>query len=273
MLTIDGGIERETGLERTPAAAERAIALDPNLAEAHYRLAAHAHYSNDPERADEERRKAMALEPAGAITLSMRSFDALRDGRVEEAVTLARKAVAAEPLALSYRYNLAVALFFAGRIGEAKAANLDALELNPGFDSDIAAMALILERDFDAALALIRQWPDGPSRQECLALAYYGLGRIAESDDALAALIRSAAMSDPLRIVEVHAYRGDNAAAFHWLEAGTALFRDVPADERTAVTPWMLRLSPFAARLRGAPQWNAWLKALRTPQAGDGRAS
>jgi DNA-binding winged helix-turn-helix (wHTH) protein/tetratricopeptide (TPR) repeat protein len=265
MLTMDGEIERDTGLDRVRAAAERAIALDPNLAEAHYRLANYAHFSNDQRRADEERHKAMALAPAGAIALSMRSFDALRDGRVEEAVVLARKAVAAEPLALNYRYNLAVALFFADHVDEAKTANLEALEMSPRFASEIAAMAMILEHDFDTALTLIRGWPDGPSREECLALAYFGLHRFAESDDSLASLIRSAATSDPLRIVEVYAYRGDEAAAFHWLDVGAALNRAARANEHFGVAPWMLRLSPFAAPLRGTPQWNAWLETVNAP--------
>ena len=68
-----------------------------------------------------------------------------------------------------------------------------------------------------------------------------------------------------MRIVEVYAYRGDEAAAFHWLDIGAALLHDTHANERTGVSPWMLRLSPFAAPLRGTPQWNAWLATLNAP--------
>ena len=265
VMAMTGEIDRDVGFTRARAAAERAITIDPRIAEAHYRLAFIARFSNDPREADAEWRTATALEPGGAMALSMQASDALSEGRVGEGVELSRKAAAAEPLASVYRYNLAVALFLAGRIDEAKEVNLEAIELSPDFSADIAARALILEDDFEQALALIERWPDGPVRQECLALAYYGLHRIAEADDALAALIRSAGTSDPLRIVEVYAYRGDETAALQWLDTGTAFFHDPRAARHAGVWPWMLRLSPFVASLRDSPQWNAWLATLKAP--------
>ncbi|HEX5122343.1 MAG TPA: winged helix-turn-helix domain-containing protein [Rhodanobacteraceae bacterium] len=267
LMAMNGEFDRDAAFARARDEAESAIAIDPRIAEAHYRRAQVARFTDDPRTADAEWHTAIALDPGGAMALSERATNALSEGRAEEGVELSRKASAAEPLATVYRYNLSVALFLAGRIHEAKDINLETLELSPGFDSDIAAEALILEGDFEPALALIQRWPDGPLRQECLALAYYGLHRIREADDSLASLILSAGTSDPLRIVEVYAYRGDMAAAFHWLDIGTALFRDTRAMARAHVWPWMLRLSPFAASLRGTPQWNAWLKTLAMPVA------
>lgn len=265
MQAIYGEMDRDAGLAHSHEAAERAVALDPRNAEGHYRLATWAHFTNNQRLADEEMRKAIALDPAGAIALSARSSNALAEGHVDEGLALARKAVAAEPLALNYRYNLASALFFAGRFEEAKQVNLEALELSPEYESDIAAMSMILERKFDDALALIERWPDGPERQECLALAYFGLHRNAEADDALVTLIRTAGTSDPLRIVEVYAYRGEEDAALRWLDSGTALLRDAHTRHPESILPWMLRLSPFAAPLHGTPQWNAWVATLNRP--------
>jgi tetratricopeptide (TPR) repeat protein len=196
------------------------------------------------------------------MALSTRATTALSEGRIEESVDLSRKAAIAEPLTIVYRYNLAVALFFSGRIEEAKQVNLEVLELSPDFASDIAARAMILQHDFEHALALIQRWPDGPLRQECLALAYYGLDRMAEGDDSLASLIRSAGTDDPQRIVEVYAYRGDDASALHWLDSATALFRDARTRQHATLWPWMLRFSPFVASLHGTPQWSAWIDAL-----------
>jgi DNA-binding winged helix-turn-helix (wHTH) protein/Flp pilus assembly protein TadD len=269
LLTMNGEIDRDTGFGRVRAEAERAIAIDPRIAEAHLRLATIARVMHHSLEAQTEWRKATALAPAGAMVLGVRASNALSEGHVEEAIELSRKAVDAEPFATVYRYNLAVALFLGGRVDEGKEVNLELLELSPGFESDIAAMAMILERQFEPALQLIERWPDGPLREECLALAYYGLNRTDEADQSLAALVHSAGMSDPLRIVEVYAYRDDDAAAFRWLDTGTALLRDATATRHAREQPWMLRLSPFAAALHGKPQWGAWLKTLKVSKPDD----
>jgi hypothetical protein len=57
------------------------------------------------------------------------------------------------------------------------------------------------------------------------------------------------------------ASRPDAEAVERIVVAGDA--RD--AMGHASVWPWMLRLSPFAASLRGTPRWNAWLRTLNAP--------
>jgi DNA-binding winged helix-turn-helix (wHTH) protein/Flp pilus assembly protein TadD len=256
LLAVEGVAPEDIVLPRMRAAANRALSLDPDLAEAHMRLAMGALKSGQHELYEEHATRARLAQPNNALLLSYASSDALSAGRLDEGVALARRAVAVEPLTLPYRYNLASALFLAGRYDEAKQVNLDLLELDPSEWADIAGQVLVLEGQFEQALTLVKDWPDGIAKFQIESFAYHGLHRHAEADAALAKLIDVARDRDPLRIVEVYAYRGDTDAAFGWLSAGADWFRDgsrLPANR--GLMPWGLSMSPFVASLRGSPRW------------------
>jgi len=64
---------------------------------------------------------------------------------------------------------------------------------------------------------------------------------------------------DPVRIAEVHAYRGDADESFRWLALATR-----PTDPEGARLPaarnfWEIRASPLLASLHADPRWAAWL--------------
>lgn len=258
-LSVEGLLPRDTGMARMRAAAERALVLAPDLAEAHVRLAYYAGMTSDghfEEHADRARR----AEPENALVLADHSTDALSDGRIDEGIELARRAAAAEPLSSAYRYNFAAALFIAGRFEEAKQVNLDQIEIDPHATTDVAAQVLVLDGQFDEALKLAQAWPDAAFKYEIEALAYYGLHRIDESDAALAKLVDAARESDPLRMVEVYAYRGETDRAFGWLAAGSDWFeRGNQPHPSPCVVPWTLRRSPFTASLHGDARWQNWV--------------
>jgi DNA-binding winged helix-turn-helix (wHTH) protein len=257
LLAVEGIVPEDVALPHMRAAADRALALDPDLAEAHMRLAMDALKSGQRELYEAHATRARLAEPDNALLLSDASSDALSQGRFEESIALARRAVAIEPLALAYRYNLASALFLAGRYGEAKQVNLDLVELDPSAWTDIAGQVLVLEGQFEKALALVRASPDGVAKFQIESLAYEGLHRRAEADAALAGLIDVARDRDPLRIVEVYAYRGDTDAALSWLATGTDWFRhNNRLLASPGLMPWALRMSPFVASLRDSPQWS-----------------
>jgi len=255
LLTVEGLAPADVALARMRAAATRALALDPRLAEAHLRLALDARRSGQRDLYEAHFERAQQAEPGNALLLSIASSDALARGRLAEGVELAQRAVASEPLTLYYRYNLASALFLAGRYEEAERANLELLELDSSAGADIAAQVLVLEGRFAQALELAKDWPDGIAKFHIEALAYHGLRQRAEADAALAALISAARERDPLRIVEVYAYRGDTDAAFGWLATEADWYRDDESRAPLNLVPWALRMSPFVASLRGSPRW------------------
>jgi len=266
LLSVEGIVQDGYGMAHMRASAERALALDPDLAEPHVRLASYALLGGDPRRADEHVRQARIVDPASALVLGNASTEALVEGRIEEGVDLARRAAAAEPLSPIYRYNLAGALLVAGRWEEAKAVNLELLDADPRSSTEIAGQVLVLQGAFEEALALASAWPNGAEKQEIEALAYYGQHRGPEADAALASLIATVRDSDPLRIVEVYAYRGEPERAFDWLSAATAwLKRGNLPHPSPCLVPWVLRLSPFVASLHDDARWRDWVKATAQP--------
>jgi DNA-binding winged helix-turn-helix (wHTH) protein len=256
LLVVEGRSRENVEFPEMLAAANRAIQLDPGLAEAHLRLALYALKIGRRDLYDLHAASALRAQPDNALLLSLASSDALSRGRLDDGIALARRAVASEPLVSAYRYNLAWALFLAGRYEEAKQANLELVELDPSAWADVAGQSLVLEGRFEQALQLVTTWPDNAAKYEVEALAYHGLRRAAEADASLTALIRTVRDTDPLRIVEVYAYRGEPDAALGWLAIGSEWFR---CGNHTQASPsleaWSMRLSPFVASLREDPRW------------------
>jgi DNA-binding winged helix-turn-helix (wHTH) protein/Tfp pilus assembly protein PilF len=247
-------------------AATQALELDPELAEAHVRLATDRWRAGDPQGARESLDRALAIEPDNALALSVAAGFAALEGRFDVAIDLQRRSVEAEPLAMASRWNLACWLMMAGRVTEARAEFRRIEELNPSggaVDAELARL-LVLEGRFAEALDLSVGLRDGTDRLQIRTLALHGLGRRAESDEALDELIRTAGEIEPFRVVEALAFRGESDQAFERL----ATFLEQVRDDAFA------RYSPFLRTLRHDPRWQTWFVSLRqTPPSGSAGAS
>lgn len=264
-LITDNAISPEAGAAQLRSAAERALKLDPNSAEAHRRLVNYAFVTGTPVR-EEDARAIHHIDPTSAIAFSTRSERALDEGRLDESIEFARYAAMAEPLTLVYRYNLAWTLFLAGHFEEAKQTNLEVLEMNPAFKADVAAQAMILLGQCDEALQIASLWPESPERRETIALAYYAMHHFTEADEALARLVRADETNDPLRVAEVYAFRGESDEAFRWLDKSSEVFRDPHRRVVAGVSPETIRFSPFLRSLRQEAQWERWSASMFAKQ-------
>ena len=255
--TIEGRLPSQQGLARVRQAAERALEIDPGIAEAHVRLAYYRWHVGDRIAGDEHFRKAVELEPDDPLVLSIAAGNAASNGRFEAAIELQRRAVEAEPLSLVHRDNLVAWLVMAGHLDEAEADLRRLQELSP-VRRDIAkdlAQVLILQGRFGEALELTSDMRDEEDRLQARALAYHGLGRDSDSDAALRALNESLPAGDPIRVAEVHAYRGESDDAFWWLHATPSSDFDQSR----------IRYSPFLKSLHSDPRWNARIGPARHP--------
>ena len=271
--TVEGRWPPGQGLSKMRDAAERALAIDPGLAEPHLRLAAYRSAIGDQRERDEHMRKALALEPHNPLVLAFSAGNAARDGWLDAAIELQRRAVEADPLSTVSRYNLSSFLYMAGRLDEAKAEMIELQELNPaaGSVNEILGLVLILEGRFGEALELINDWPEGDERRQGLALAYHGLGRTADADAALDTLIESSQGNGRFRVAEVYAFRGDSDRAFEWLHAAIEGIRPEPWMQSDRQPVWMMPKSPFLRSLHKDPRWDGWVKATARPAARWGR--
>jgi TolB-like protein/DNA-binding winged helix-turn-helix (wHTH) protein len=273
-----GGPRRADALAKQGEAAQKAVALDPRLSEAHTRMSHYFRNAGAPHAAAREHREALALDPQDPLALAYAAGSAFIQGKLDQAIELQERAVSVDPAAFVHQANLAAYLAAAGRLKEAKAALLYALELNPaptaadtidGVGHEVAlAQWLILLGELDGASALVEQLPLGADRDQCLALIEHARGRYAAAD---AALQRLAAASydatDAFRVAEVFAYRGEHDSAFEWLEAGLDRIRDelrlLPEypHERWWIYQIQLRGSPFLRPLRSEPRWQTLFEA------------
>jgi DNA-binding winged helix-turn-helix (wHTH) protein/tetratricopeptide (TPR) repeat protein len=260
MKTVEGAIPREVGLPKVSAFAERALSLDLNNVEALQRLALYNRASGNRAKSDAYFRRALELNPDDALLLGIQASTAFAEERLDESVQLARRAVAAAPLNLVSRYNLASTLYMTGHFDEALKVMQELLQFDSSYRADVMAYILILNGRHQAALELAQSWVDGPDKSQTLALAHFGLGNIQEADQALATLIAQVRDTEPLRVAEVYAYRRALDEAFDWLRAGTQ-----PSNGGAITPPGLLqsmKYSPFIAPLRVDPRWEQWVASV-----------
>ena len=134
------------------------------------------------------------------------------------------------------------------------------LSLAPGRGNAHAQLgsALLLKGDAQGALAEIEQETSENWKMIGLPLAYHALGRKADSDAALAALIAKWEKDSPYNIAYVYAYRSEADQAFAWLDKAVEygdpglseivtenLFDKIHADPR-----WL----PFLRKVGKAPE-------------------
>src|SRR2546430_9922366 len=122
------------GYEKVTSAAQRAIALDPNLPEPYVTLAvAHLQYDHNWAASSEALAQVAKLDPNNALAHQVGGHLSAAVGRISDAVALFRRAVDLDPLNLLHRKYLGRALHYAGRPTASLAALRHAMELNPQF--------------------------------------------------------------------------------------------------------------------------------------------
>jgi TolB-like protein/DNA-binding winged helix-turn-helix (wHTH) protein/Flp pilus assembly protein TadD len=113
-------------------AARRALDLDPTIAEAHAVLGRiMLHFDWDVEAGHREMRRAVELEPTNPFVLHCYARVLADDGRFEEAIALADRALAQDPTSVLATRDEALILFLAGRYEDCVEMCRRTLELDP----------------------------------------------------------------------------------------------------------------------------------------------
>jgi TolB-like protein/Tfp pilus assembly protein PilF len=257
----DGGyVPAADGYGQAREAAEKALALDPQLAEAHLAIGkVQTTYDWDWDAADASYRRALDLEPGSAEALRHAGVQAITLGRWDEAIDLTNKAIERDPLRPNSYHNLGLALQAVNRDTEAEAALRTALELDPdgALRHWAIGRALLLQGKTDAALRETQRETDESWRLSGLPLVFHALGRRGDSDAALAALKDKYAGDSAYQIAEVHAFRGEADLAFEWLERAYAQ-RDGGVTE--------IKGDRLMRGLVGDPRYRAFLRKLKLPE-------
>jgi TolB-like protein/DNA-binding winged helix-turn-helix (wHTH) protein/tetratricopeptide (TPR) repeat protein len=147
-------------LEQARRAAERALALDPNLADGYSsRGMVRFNLDWDLEGADADLRRAIALNPSASRAHQYRSAVLTTMGKFAEAVESARRARDLDPMSATESTTLGVRLYYAGRHAEAIDQFNRTLETHPNFAVAVwgLAQAYREQGQTDKALAEMRR--------------------------------------------------------------------------------------------------------------------
>jgi TolB-like protein/DNA-binding winged helix-turn-helix (wHTH) protein/Tfp pilus assembly protein PilF len=252
-------IENTEAFHRARESAQKAIALDPNLAAGYLAMAmVQINYDWDWEGADASLKRAGLLEPGSAEVLRCRAHLARVLGRVDEAIELYKQAIALDPLKANFHLALGYELYIGDRYEEARDALQRAQDLNPQLSSLHLTRGLILlaEGHLQEARAEMENETGEWEKLTGEPLAYYTLGRLEESDGALKKLIATYQNDCAFQIAEVYAYRGETDKAFEWLDRA---YR-----QRDSGTPES-KTDPLMRGLRQDRRYIELLKKMRLP--------
>ena len=251
-----GRLPTEEGQRLAREAAERALVLDPNLAEAHEQMGdMKISLDFDWAGANTFYQRAIALDPGNARYLRSAAALAVILGHFDEGLTLGRRAVELDPLNARTLAGVGELKYRTGALDEAVADFKRSLELDPQRNPShifLAELYAVQGRSQDA-LSETEQERTGPLRLEDEAIAYHALGREKESDAALQELITKYHTIDAYQIAEVYAFRKQPDEAFKWLDQAYSQ-RDGGLIET--------KVDPLLKSLYNDPRYVALLKKL-----------
>ena len=256
-------------LDQARASANRALALDPNLAEAHTALGLVRFYFEwDWEGADAAFRKALSLNPGSSAVHQSYGIYLTAMGRLDEGLTRGREAARLDPLSLAAFHDLGVNAWARGDLNEAVAIFRRAIDSDPNWTWGYTKLSRALARQKkcteavvqaeaaerligDGAAALVRSW---------LGITYALCGDTRRARGKLAELHAQEKQRyvDPVAFALIHAALGETIEALR-------LFEKAYEDR----TPSMVYASldvAFDPEFAKQPRYKAILERMKFPK-------
>jgi TolB-like protein/Tfp pilus assembly protein PilF len=253
------GAPAQEAYARARAAADRALTLSPELADAHIALGQLLYNADfDWRGAEAQYRRALDITPNDGRAKFAFGVQLASLGQVEQAIKLTREALATEPLRDDWYYNLANYHSALNQLDEAERAIRRALELQPGASLYHVTLAIIEIKRGNAAAALdaAQQEPRGVWLDVGLALARQIGTERSLADAALKTLIDKDSGTSAYQIAQVYALRGDAQETFAWLDRAWSN-RDGGIAQ--------LLFDSFILRYRDDPRFTAFCRKVGLP--------
>jgi len=240
---------------------EKAIALDPNLADG-YRVLSQIQswIESNCSEAETSMKRALDLSPGDPDNLDQGGLLALCLGRPEQAAELWKQELLVDPLRPDEYLWLAQALRDLGRYDESHAALAKALDLNPNQISmihEINGEVYLVQGRTREALAEMEMEPAGLFHDLGLALVYHALGQRQESSAALSRMLSEHSQDGAYQMAQVYGYRGEVDQAFEWLDRAYS--------QHDPGLMWF-KTDLKLKSLRGDPRCSQMLKKLNLPE-------
>jgi len=213
----------EEYMTRAWEAVDRALVLDPDLAEAHSRRGLLLWFdSGRPEEAEQALLRALELNPGLAVTHVRYGGLLTNLERYDEAVQEQRRAVQLDPMVVRWRVNLSDALFYAADYEASKQEAWRVIEMEPGDGGAYLAAAYahsMLGENTEAISAFTRARELVPTDLNAISGLAWAWAKAGERDSALAALAELPEEGAMLKeIAIVYGELGDLDTAFEYVD-------------------------------------------------------
>jgi TolB-like protein/Tfp pilus assembly protein PilF len=258
---------------RARRAAEQALKLDPNLAEAHTSLGlTRFQYERDWSGAEQELKRGIELNPNYPPGHQFYADYLKAMGRFDEAVEEMQRALEMDPLSLAISTGLGHVLYLSRQYDASIAQYRKALEIDPSFvTAHLWFGRPYLEKGmFSEAIAEVTQAVNLSGRSTIslavLGHAYASAGRTEEAQKILEELLeRSKTTYLPSYWIGlIYTGLGDSDEALAWLERAY--------EQRSSWLVW-IKVEPRFDPLRKLPRFQSLLKRMQLGDPGPGRTS
>lgn len=241
---VEGWNSPGPGYARAREAAQRAIELNPDLADGHGALGQLLETSDwNWAGAKTEYQRALALDPRNVRILNLTGHIAMVEGRLEDAIHFYRAATLSDPLSPAAQGGLAYSLWAIGKRADAELIYTHPSALTQS-DAPAWLGLLMIERGEEGGLEEIGRDQNEMVRLMTLSMANHRLARQSQSDQALEEF-KKKYPNLATRTAQILAYRGEFDEAFKlaekayaahdkdlpWLKVHVGL-RDLPHDAR-----------------------------------------
>jgi TolB-like protein/Tfp pilus assembly protein PilF len=239
----------------------KALAIDPNLADAHAGLGA-IHLFHDWDWPAAERELRLASENSGWLSWNIYGFWHATQGRLPEALEAIKRGQQLDPAAAARRNELAMCYNWMGRYDEAIDEAQKALELDAKFPLAYTQLGLahIQQGRPDQAIVKLQTAIDAGQRHPgvvgALGCAYAAAGQRDEARKTLAQVegLSQGRFGFAMPIARIHAALGNNYQAFEWLNKA--------CEEHDPGVIW-LKVDRTLDNLRADPRFDAFLREMR----------
>ena len=236
--------------------ARRALALDPDLAEAHTSLAwATAQCNRDWEGALAEFRVSERLNPEYGVTQAWHSLVLAQMGQLDEAAERMKRGIELEPLDMPINAGLGWVYCYQRKFDQSVTQLKTAMTIDPDYQAAKAflGMTFICMERYEEAVQQLNLARGIPGAAGLIGLAYSRMGLPEEARAVLDEMARGAVVN-PHSMAIVHMGLGEIDQAFEWLERGV--------DEFTMMLNFAA-VNPVLDPLRGDPRFHTLLQKLK----------